>query len=526
MAETVGLLILSAAGATTSVTGIGTASAIVIADVAISVSTVATVVGATAITVAAIGLQYALSNPNVPKPENGAQPLKQALPARQRGYWINRLGGYYMLFLAAGGDSQDVLAFHSGRIEEALQLYLHDTPVSVSGGLGHGQYATVISPTGIYYQNVSLQIFYGTDTQNSSDVAVNVSNTSGVWTSAYAGKGIACICLNCGHASDPEQFTKIYPQGLPLPSIVAKCAPVWDPRDVTQTEGDRASWKASPNPVLQLLDYLTEPDGGMGEERSIILPPAALAQWMAEADLCDADVGGRARYESAGFYQFDNSPENVITKILATCDGWLAEAGDGSLVLTVGVYREPSDPPLTEEHIVGFTVRKGQPDEETINQLDVTFTNPDAGYVTDQVDSIRDEDAISLTGGVRAKPLDLSWVQNAGQAAALGRRGMLRLNPKASGTFVTTLYGMRYLGKRWIKVQFPNLNGGDVSVVEIQDRAQVDLLGGRVTFSWNLIDPIALAALDGATSPTSPALLRQDGSAYLREDGSTLNREA
>lgn len=496
MAETVGLLILSAAGATTSITGIGSASAFVIADVAISVSTVATVVGATAITAAAIGLQYALSNPNVPKPENGAQPLKQALPARQRGYWTNRLSGYYILFLAAGGDSQDVLAFHSGRIEQALQLYLHDWNVAVSGGLGHGQYATVVPPSGVYFQSVNVQIFYGTETQNVCDVSVNAFNTSGVWTSAYAAKGIACICMNCGHASDPEQFTKIYPQGLPLPSVVAKCAPIWDPRDGTQTEGNRASWKASPNPVLQLLDYLTEPDGGMGEERGIILPAAALAQWMAEADLCDADVGGRARYQSAGYYQFDNSPENIIAKILAACDGWLAEAGDGSLVLTVGVYREPDDPPLTADHILGFTVRKGQADEEAINQLDVSFTNPASGYVTEQIPSVRDEDAISLAGGVRAKPLDLSWVQNGDQAAALADRAMLRLNPEMAGSFVTTLYGMRYLGKRWIKVQFPTVAGLEDCVVEIQDKGQVDLLAGRVTFNWNLVDPVALAALN------------------------------
>ncbi|WP_456683436.1 phage tail protein [Bradyrhizobium sp. S3.14.4] len=247
---------------------------------------------------------------------------------------------------------------------------------------------------------------------------------------------------------------------------------------------------------MSLIDYLTEADGGMGEDRDIMFPPTALAQWMAEADLCDADVGGRARYQTAGFYQFDNAPESVIGKLLASMDGWLGEAGDGSLVLTVGVYREPTDPPLTADHIKGFSWRKGVADEESVNQLDITFTNPAAGYVSDQIASIRDEDAISLAGIVRAKPLDLSWVQNADQAAALGERAMLRLNPKRSGSFVTTLYGMRYLGKRWIKVQHPLLERGAVCVVEIQDKCEVDLLGGRVTINWNLVDPVALAALN------------------------------
>ncbi|WP_265440231.1 hypothetical protein [Bradyrhizobium sp. SEMIA] len=518
MAETIGLAILSAAGVTDSFIGIGTASALSVAGVSVSISTAATIVGTATIIGASIGLQYALSNPEVPKPENGAVPLKQAIPPRRRGYGINRLSGYYLLFLAAGGDSQDVLAFHSGPIEQALQLYLHDNPVSTTGSLLHGQYATVVPPFDIAYEFVAVQVFYGTDTQNVCDAAVNAGNTSGIWTSAHAAKGIACIAMTCGHATDPSVFTKIYPQGLPLPSIVAKCAPIWDPRDGTTTH-------AKATPVLQLIDYLTEPDGGMGEDDlAILLPPARLAQWMTEADLCDADIGGRPRYASSGFYDFDNSPESVIGKLLASCDGWLVEAGDGTLALTVGVYREPTDPPLTSAHIRNLTWRKGEADETQINQLDVTFTNPALGYVSDPVDAVRDEDAISAAGIVRAKPLDLSWVQNADQATMLGKRALLRLNPEIAGTFVCNLYALRYMGKRWIKVQEPRIKGMEDCVIEIQDKGQIDLLNARVTFNWIKIDPVALAAIDGVVidglgrEDGSTDLVREDGSFYLRED--------
>ncbi|BAL77023.1 hypothetical protein [Bradyrhizobium cosmicum] len=490
MAETIGILILS------SVEAAGVSGAAAFGTTAIvGTLTVNTVIGAAALTAASIGLQYALSNPQVPKPENGAQPLKQAVPPRQRGYWINRLSGYYMLFLGAGGDSQDVLAFHSGPIEQALQLYLHDTPVSVSAGLGDGQYNTVVPPTGIYYTNVSVQVFYGSDTQTVYGPIINSSTTSGVVTSAFQGKGTAAIVLGCGHTSDPTQFTKMYPQGLPLPSVVAKCAPVFDPRDVTQSRADRSTWKASPNPVLQLMDYLTEPDGGMGEDFDVLFPPAALALWMAEADLCDELVGGRARYQSAGFHQFDNAPESVINKILATCDGWMAENGDGSMALTVGVYREPSDPPLTSGHVLGWSWQKGQADEDSVNQLDITFTNPALGYVTDQTAPVRNEVAIAAAGIVRPQQLDLSWVQDEDQSTMLGGRALLRVNPAITGTLVTTLYGLRYLGRRWIKLQLPEVNGLADCVVEIQDKGVVELLNGRVTFPFILVDPVALSAL-------------------------------
>lgn len=489
MPETVGLALLAATGVTDSFIGIGTASALSVAGFSVSISTAATIAGTAAIIGASIGLQYALANPNVPKPEAGAQPLKQSIPPRIRGYGVNRLAGYYLLFAAPSSkDSLDVLAFHSGRIEQALRLFLHDDEVDTFGSLDDGFYDTVV-PQGTHYGSIAVQVFYGSDTQNCSDTAVNAASTDGVWTSAFAAKGIAVLCMRCQKAADPEAFTKAYPQGLPLPSVLAKCSPIWDPRDGSTTH-------AKTNPVLQLIDYLTRADGGMGEEIDIILPPARLAEWMVEADLCDVDVDGRPRYASSGFYQYDNSPENVVNKILATMDGWLAEAGDGSLVLTVGVYRAPTDPPLTSAHIQGFTVRNGTSDETLVNQVDISFTNPERSYASDQIDSIRDEESISLTGFVRAKQLDLSWVQDPDQATALGERSMLRLNPGMSGTFVTTDYGLRYLGKRWVRVQYPEVAGLEDCVIEIQDGSDVDVLAGRVTLNWILVDPVALAALD------------------------------
>jgi hypothetical protein len=217
---------------------------------------------------------------------------------------------------------------------------------------------------------------------------------------------------------------------------------------------------------------------------------------MIEANLCDAVVDiAPSRYQCAFWYQFDNSPENVIAKMLVACDGWLAEAGDGTLTLTVGVYREPTDPPITGDQIIGWSVQYGIADESVVNELDISFTSPFWNYVTTQLPSVRDEASISLTGVVRTKPLDLTSVQDVTQAERLGRRALLSANPAMSGTLVTTLYGLRYLGKRWVKVQFPIINGLADCVVEIQDQAQVDLLAGTVTFNWNLIDPVALAAL-------------------------------
>ena len=163
MPETVGLAIL---------TGLQAAGVPGIAGFALTSTTVAgvglaTIVGSATILGVSIGLQYALNNPEVPKPENGAIPIKQAIPVRQRGYWINRISGPYMLFLAGGGDSQDVLALHHGRIEAITQVYMHDTAVAVVPAVSHGTVVTVQQVGGNQFRDgaVRCEFYFGLPSQ-------------------------------------------------------------------------------------------------------------------------------------------------------------------------------------------------------------------------------------------------------------------------------------------------------------------------------------------------------------------------
>lgn len=497
---TLGTLLLSTAGAgeVTGIAGLGTFAGTTIAGVPL-----ASVVGTSAILGASIGLSYALrGNPSVPKPEEGSIPLKQAVPPRQRGYWDCRLAGYYMLFENGNRDSQDVMALHHGLVESYQHIYLHDQEVSVVPDISGGGIGTVQTVGADQFAGgkVQIQLAMGADSQTAATLLTSDANINGVWTTAYKGNGIAWAVLKCAAIADPSSFSKEYPQGLPLLSVVARCSPVWDPRDVDQDENDESTWEASPNPVLQLIDYLTRADGGMGHDRETILPDSVLGLWMVEADRCDEvnPTTGAPRYRSAGWYKFDNNPEEIQNKILAACDGWMSEAGDGTLSLTVGVYREPTDAPITDRHIVGFTINHGAADEQVVNQIDITYTDPSQKYVEAQTYPVRDEVSIAATQ-LRSQPLNLSWVQDAAQAGYLGERALLRLNPKKTGSIVTSLYGLRYLGKRWVKLQYSVVNGLQDVVIEIQSAA-INILGGRVTFSFSIVDTVALAILEIPTN--------------------------
>lgn len=501
----IGSTILAAAGAaeTTGIAGLGT-----IAGTTIAGTSIATIVGTSAILAATIGLQYALNKTSVPSPESGSQAIKQAIPPRIRGYWINRLAGYYMLYEAGGSGpnaSFDVIAFHSGRVETFLDLYLHDDKVNVVPDLSNLHTPLTVQGfgTGWYGGGRTAVILYnGVVPQTAEGNLTTDARINQIWTDSFAGNGIAYLALICGSPADPSTFTTIFPHGKPEPSVVVKCAPTFDPRDPTQLRSDETTWRASPNPVLQLIDYLTRTDGGCGLDYDTAIAPV-LSQWMTEATICENPVAYGQRYQSAGWYQFDNNPEDVIGKMTASCDGWLSENGDGTVGITVGYYREPTESALTESDIFGFSVNYGQADENRVNQIDINFTDPSQGYVSTQADSVRDEGSISLFG-MRNQTLDLSWVQSAGQAQHLGERALLRLNPAMSGTFITKLYGFRYIGKRWVKLQYPFVTGLEDCVVEIQS-AQIDLLNGRITFAWNLVDKETLISMQGGLLPFLPS---------------------
>lgn len=539
MAEVVGLLVLEAVGVS------AVAASFTIGSTGISL---ATVVGTAVIIGASVGLQYALqTRPETPSPEDGSIPLKQSIPPRIRAYGVNKVAGYFMLYEVGGeppAASFDVMALHSGRISSFRAFYLSDDPIVLSTDISHGGNAQVVETYGDGRYGgpfLSVETRIGAPGEDALDLFISDGRINHIWTGDHIGRGIAYAGLLCEGVADVQLHTKIYPRGLPALSCVIDGAVCWDPRDLTQSRGDPLTWKFSINPVVQLIDYLTNSDGGMGLDLDVILPPDTLDAWMIEADLCDAlvptdDGPDEARYRSDGWFYYDNKPEDVIGGLLSTCDGWLAEAGDGTLSLTVGVYRAPEMPPLTERHIFGFNLAYGVADEQMVNQLEINYTSPAQKYVSVQADPWRDEASISESGIVRTQTLDLKWVQSLGQARRLGDRALQRLNPLMTGSFITTLYGLRYLGQRWVPLQYPFVSGLQDCVVEIQD-AEVDLANGRITWQFIRIEPDAIEAYDPAadqggvpvTPPPAEAvtfpMMREDGAVYAREDGSFYVRE-
>lgn len=262
------------------------------------------------------------------------------------------------------------------------------------------------------------------------------------------------------------------------------------------------------NPVLQIIDQLADADHGMQLDRGLLITPR-LDGLMTEADLCDelvVDKNGNLipRYSSNGKFNFDADPADVLGGILASCDGWMTEDGDGALTLKVGVYRAPTVS-FAPQHVLGFSIDYGIADEAVVNELALTFSDPDSGYKEVPGQPWRDETDISTRGRVRSQPLALSWVQRHAQARRLAKRAMARLLAP-HGSLTLTLYGLLGRGQRWVNLDYPFLPQMANAVVELSE-GSIDLTAGTVTFDWMLVDPATIDAWDPATEEgDGPAL--------------------
>jgi hypothetical protein len=403
--------------------------------------------------------------PKVPTPEFARSVKRQPIPDRVSGYGTARLGGAYMLYETDGtneGLALNVFAMHDGLIHSWGDIYLNDQTVTVGGD------TYVESGTDLRYGKlgdlVRIETRLGLPTETNY-AAVTAARAS-VWPSNARGDGIASLMM-IAKAKEKELFTRDYPNGLPIPSAVGSLQYCWDPRlgarGTIEDDSDKAAsatWVGgTKNPVLQLLDYMTNPETGMGLPLSRFLPN--IADWEAAADTCDEAVplaaGGTVpRYQSGGVYLHSTAPADVIATILATFDGWMTQDATGCFTVQAGEYIEPTVT-ITEAHIVGLSRQFYREDERATNEIVVSYTDPAFDYTEVETTPWRIEaDIVARGDEVRSQRLSLPWVQNNSQARRLAKIAARKATAPISGTLTTTLDGLRAWSKRRIRIQAPS----------------------------------------------------------------------
>lgn len=470
--------------------------------------TVAGLASAIATTALSIGLNYLLA-PKPPKPEDGKQPVTQSIPYRQWVVGRRRVSGAYMLWDAKGPLLYAVQAIAGHKISAVNKYWLHDDEVTLDGS------GNVTVPGGDNFSRYAgnlVQIYkrLGLSTETAYAPLVTALSADGVWTNDHRGDGQASIAL-VARTPKAKYFASRFPYGAPRVSVEVDGAYVWDYR-IDDDPSNPASWVFSRNAALIMAWHQCFSEFGHKRDyQRAILP--VLDMWKAEADVCDENVpivggGTEKRYLCDGFATAEHDPKVGTNAILAACDGWICERGDGALLFVVGKYREEYCTTIRDRDITGYQLQHDVLFKDECNRLIPKFTYPATDYTTSDTDYFEDTAAQLVAGRVLAQEADYGWCTQWRQARRLGIRDWRRLREKMKGTLDVRLSGINAAYNRWVKLEtplgFPTLDGAI-----IENRRSVISLGkGGFTLDFikhpSNIDNWTPATDEGQSPPVPP----------------------
>lgn len=382
-------------------------------------------------------------------PESIQNTLRQAVGARIGHYGRVKVGGQLALYDSAGGKFYIVICTAARAISAVVEHWLGEAVVSIDADGyvtdAQYQYGSVTVPTDSGTKTSSSRVRLvpqlGTTTQVAH--AQLVADLPSLWASSARGRGIANIMIVFQDVP-AEQYRAMYPQGAPQYRSVLDGAPIYDMREAAHSSADETTWELSRNPALCILDYLTHSDG-MGRPRALF----SEASFAAAADICDEPValaagGTEPRYQLSGSYDFTERPIDVLTRMLATCDGELYPLTDGTWGLRVGKWYEPTESLSDADgEIISYQMEEYPDALRGFNIVKSVYVSPLHDYQETQAEEWIDSTLLEVYGEQRTNDLRLPMVQSPSQARRLAKIATAKGNPQWSGVLVATLAGLK-----------------------------------------------------------------------------------
>ena len=379
---------------------------------------------------------------NNPAPQYQAV-INQSSAARRRGYGRAKLGGVRAFFESNGGVLYQIVMIHQGRIDAYEQFFLGDQVVTLSGTGSVEQAPFALSATNAY-----AFLYPRVGEANQSAESGLITDFPGIWTSDHRLRGIAYI-TSTFRSPPSESYLRIFPEGYNTP-VMAVCRL----SRVLDTRTNTTAW--SDNPALCIMDYLTHPDG----YRRLSYDDFDIPSFNAFADLCDEAVslaagGTEKRYRLWGVYELNDSPTEVLQRMLLTCDGELYTTREGKLAIRGGQWNEPTIT-IDETQILGHDMEEGADALDRFNQLKIVYTDPDQDYQSTEAQPW-DDLADQAVRGLQTQDFTVDMCPSPSQARRLAKITIAKSNPRWSGTIRTNLAGLKARGERIIRVVLPEL---------------------------------------------------------------------
>lgn len=447
---------------------------------------IATVLAYAVTTAATLGASFLLNQPKKQKGDPQQVSVKQSLPARTRSYGRVKIAGAYAFHESYLGSLYQIHVHGEGEWDGVDEWWLNDknTGIVTAGG------GPVVSlPWG---SNVRLETHLGTQTQAASPEMLAAFGTSGVWTADHQLKGLAYSVLILGAVKE-KVFSKVYPNGVPAPRVVARTSRVFDPRTT--------SIGFSENPALCTRDFLTY-------SRGFAIPDEMIddASFAAKANIDDQAValaagGTEPRYRVGFTYDLTQEPREVLRTLLAAADAEIYPTADGKVGIRGGAWEEPTVT-LDERHILSYRYSSGNDRLAAFNRLKLTFTHREADYQPVEIDSWEDL-ASQADVGVLQQDLTLQQVPSFTQARRLGKIFSAKGNPRHRLTLRTNLAGILALGERVVRVKLDELEIDEPFFVEKFEMAG-DLSGCDLQLAALSSSAYAWSTSEEGVAPTPP----------------------
>lgn len=470
----------------------------VIETVALIVSSVATTtLAANALYLGTMALAYAgiaygaaalqamfVQKPAVPKPEDGSYNLKQNVPPLS--YVLGRVkkGGDYAFLEQRKGIAYHVTVIAAHRVDSFGRHYLHDERVTLNGS-GFVTSPDHFTREGTRYVKILTRL--GRDFETAYADVVGAF-TNAVWSNDHRGDGLATVMMSC-RSTDAENYLSVFPNQMPVHSVVVNGALLFDPRD-----GNEAF---SRNLALMRLWHLSHPVGGKLSRDDLYLP-----EWSHAADVSDQDVTNRGgaqekRYHGGLWFRANNDPVEIGRNIDQAAELVVYERPDGLVGVHAGEFVEP-DIRLTQSDIISCQLDGNTRDAGTVLAVRGRYVDTNSDFNTADA-AIYGDPYVDETE--RTRTVDNVCVQSHNHVQRLQKITYTRANAPRVSILAHYEAAKNVPYRRFVRVHLPP-KMSEV-IVEITSSPKLSLRNLTIEFS-GIIVPASLYAFNAATEEGAP----------------------
>lgn len=453
-----------------------------------------------------------------------------------------RVGGT-ITFAHTTGDNANlhmVVTIAGHEIDSVQKLYLDGQEV-IFGASPDSRWSTGIKDlkTG-QIRPADHKIFMAVNNGNPSNPAIAdlVAQCPDKWTSAHKQTGRA-------HAYILIKWDAIlFPNGRPEISFLVRGKKCYDPRTST------TAW--TQNPALQILDYLTNTQYGVGENIADIETASGITgSFYDGADLCDEEVpvlagGTEKRYTGNGYFVIGESHQTIIEELCTAMGGSIATGGDKYKCVPARYFAPEIT--LDENDILSelrVTTRISRRDN--FNAVKGTYVSPQANYEETDFPSIRNSYYKAQDNNEEIfEDIQLPYTQSGATAQRLAKIELERIRQPITVELTATLKAYLAEVGETIKLTWPRF-GWVEKIFEIEELEPVpNGDGGNLYFGirlvlretaeavldWNAgqetrVDLAPNTTLPNAFSvqvPTGLTLTSGTTELYVRHDGTVFSR--